>query len=104
MDLDKDSRQYAKWTFKTSFDPVTDPEVEFTSGGVASAWTPLVWDGPSDEYETGKFKREARILVAGPGAPGQSAYDLALGTHETRVRITDNPEIVILSTDPITVG
>lgn len=84
MQLSRFSREFARWDFTGVPDGAANPEV-FLEG----EWHAMEWvDGTGGE-------RSARILVAGPDADPGTAVVLSARRHITRVRLTDNPEVIV---------
>jgi hypothetical protein len=101
MDLPHDGREYARWTVtaKHALDAATPPDVSIDGG----AYVATTWLADQVDKGSGKFTRVAGLLVRGPDIGG-SGTQLTVGSHTTRIRVTDNPETVVRDTDEITVG
>jgi len=100
VELALDAREFARWTISGKVLPSDPPQV--TIGD--SDWLDTTWSAAADLTNPEKPKRECRLLVAGPDADPEGAEVLEAGTHATRLKVTDNPEIIPRDTDEITVG
>jgi hypothetical protein len=81
MNIDKAGREYAKWDLGVDL-PGSAFDVSFDGGTVWHSMT--------------KVGTTLSVLVGGPEAP--AVFDLVvldIGVHKAKIRVVDNPEIVI---------
>jgi len=107
MDLSRRGREYAHWTAKSVATLAAAPEVSFVIAPaiLPTTWIASTWDGAETTDSKGRKVRNFKILVYGPDAPvGGGGTPLVLGTHETYVRFTENPETIERLTESITVA
>lgn len=91
------SRVTATVNGSTSYNPTGDPvEIAFKSPGV----DPVAPDWAMGSWETvGTSGYYARLLVG----PGPGGLNLAVGTYDMWIRVTDNPEIPVMQAGPLRV-
>lgn len=95
MLLDRAARVYVEWTITSD---VTD------LGGPFEVWLGGAWQPAELLADPARL----RLLVAGPDVPadglGDDATVLQVGLHAPRIRVADNPEIVVAAAGTIVVA
>jgi hypothetical protein len=114
VQLARDSREFAHVAFRHVPANASPPEIY-----LAGAWRPMTWFTATGAqwdallFEFGTTQAEvdngtvklARVLVAGPDADPGNAVVLPLNRTTPRVRLTDNPEVIVRPTEgPIDVA
>lgn len=103
MRVDPADREYATLDVTLDTDPTGSIEML-----IDDTWTTMTWVAASVTNTDGTFSRSARLLVAGPDVDPASnpagTVVLALGSHPTKWRLTDDPELLARPGDVITVG
>jgi len=87
--LSSDGVEYALWEFTGAPEDAAPPQVDLGGG-----WADMEW------VDTTGTTRRARILIAGPAAVAPSgAVRVSFGRTVPRVRLVDNPEVVVRDSD-----
>lgn len=92
MRLDAEGRDFIRFAFKTDATDLTEVEV-----GIAGQWHEATIEPPEDPAN---WTGDAVVLCAGPDAPvlADPPVEVAVlprGVHRARVRVRDNPTIVV---------